>query len=296
MPDEGVIPVSHKDILTYEEALLLINIFSGLGINKLRITGGEPFVRKGLSSFLETVVKTKPSIAVYITTNGILLNQYLHTLKEIGIRGINLSVDTLMEEKFKALTGRDFPGSIESFINELIESQIPFKINTVILKNLNFDEIPAITAIAQKNDIEVRFIEQMPFNGRGDSDGFVDRIEIFKKLQNSFPFIEKLKNGNSTADLFSIPGFKGRIGIIGSYTRSFCGNCNKIRITPAGMLKLCLYDDGVLDLREMLRNGYSAKEIEIEIINCINKKFKNGFAAEQESISSIKSSMSGIGG
>ena len=296
MPENRITSVSHKEILTFEECLRLIGIFSNLGINKLRITGGEPFVRKGLINFIESIRRLNPSLSIYITTNGVLISQYLQKLKELGINGINLSLDTLDKEKFRIITLKDLLNSVVETLNEIIKLQIPLKINTVVSKNLNKNEIPDIASIAKHENIEVRFIEKMPFNGKDSSVDFITDKEILEMLQIAYPGITQLEGNNSTADLYSIPGFKGKIGIIGSYTRSFCSNCNRIRITPQGMLKTCLYDNGVLNLIEMLRTNYSDSEIKEAIINCVNKKFLNGFEAECNSEIKVKNSMSAIGG
>ena len=296
MPDEGIKSISHNEILTYEETLRLINIFSGLGINKLRITGGEPFVRKGLINFIESVVNSNPSISTFITTNGVLIFPYLSKLKELGIKGINLSLDTLNQDKFKLITKRNsFPDVINT-LYEIIRLKIPVKINTVVSKDFNIDEIKDIAFLSKDKNIEVRFIEQMPFNGKDNSIKFTGEKEILAILQRNFPGIVKLNNNNSTADLFFIPGFKGKIGIIGSYSRSFCDTCNRIRLKPSGMLKTCLYDNGVLDLREMVRTNYRDDEIKKVIIDSVNKKLKNGFDAENTSNYSVKNSMATIGG
>ncbi len=296
MPQEGIQQVAHNEILTYEEAGRLISIFSNLGINKLRITGGEPFVRKGLINFIESVARSNPEFSLYITTNGILTFPYLLRLKELGINGINLSLDTLNPVKFKLITKRDLLRNVLKTLNELILLQIPVKINTVVSKDFNIDEIKEIASLAKYENIEVRFIEQMPFNGKNNSIKFTNEKEILALLQRNFQGIIKSDNNNSTADLYCIPGFKGKIGIIGSYSRSFCNNCNRIRITPSGLLKTCLYDNGVLDLCEMIRTGYSDIEINQAIINCVNKKLRNGFESENASSNSVKNSMATIGG
>ncbi len=296
MPEEGMPLISHREILTYEEYLRLINIFLNLGINKLRITGGEPFVRKGLITFIESIKKLNPTLSIHITTNGTLIFPYLQKLKDLVINGINLSIDTLNKDKFKIITQRELLSDVLKTLDEIINLHIPVKVNTVVSKYFNVDEIPDLASIAKDENIEVRFIEKMPFDGKSNSIKIVNAKEILAILQKAYPGIIQLNKNDSTADLFSIPGFKGRIGIIASYSRSFCNTCNRIRITPTGMLKTCLYDNGVLDLREMLRTNYSDKEIKETVINCINKRFKNGFEVENASNIRIKNSMAAIGG
>jgi molybdenum cofactor biosynthesis enzyme MoaA len=136
----------------------------------------------------------------------------------------------------------------------------------------------------------------MPFNGKSKRINFINAKVIYEILKRSYPGMVRLNENHSTADLFSVPGFIGKIGIISSYTRSFCCTCNRIRITPNGMLKTCLYDNGVLDLREMLRINYSDDDIKGAVINCVNKRFVNGFAAENASKIHVKNSMAAIGG
>ena len=296
MPENGIPPIPHKEILSYEENLRLVNIFSDLGIKKLRITGGEPFVRKGLIDFIESIRKSNPYISIHITTNGTLIFQYLQKLKDLGINGINLSLDTFDKEKFRIITHMGNLDDVLRTLDKIIELQIPIKINTVVSNGFNADEIPDLAGVAKDKDIEVRFIEKMPFNGKSREVNFINADEIYEILKRSYPKMIRLNGNNSTANLFSISGFIGKIGIIESYTRSFCSTCNRIRITPSGMLKTCLYDDGVLDLREMLRADYSGEDIKQAVINCTNKRFADGFAAENSSKIQVKNSMAAIGG
>jgi molybdenum cofactor biosynthesis protein A len=296
MPEEGILSIPHKEILSYEECLRLINIFSALGINKLRITGGEPFVRKGLINFIESVRKSSLYLSILITTNGTLIFPYLRKLKDFGISGINLSLDTLNKEKFRIITQRDNLSDVLRTLKEITKLQIPLKINTVVSNDFNIDEINDLAGIAKNKNIEVRFIEKMPFDGKSSEVNFISAKKLYEILKSLYPGMTRIDENNSTANLFSIPGFIGKIGIIESYTRSFCSTCNRIRITPNGILKTCLYDNGVLDLREMLRANYSDDDIKEAVINCVNKRFVNGFAVEASSKIQVKNSMAAIGG
>lgn len=296
MPEEGIKYVPHESILTYEENYRLVKIFAEMGITKIRITGGEPFVRKGIMTFIETVSANNPNLSLHITTNGVLAHKYIKQLEGINIAGINLSLDTLDKEKFKTIARRDAFNSVYKTLQNILESKIKLKINCVVQNNVNDNEINSISTLAEDNPVEVRFIEEMPFNGYKKINNPFTAKMIFDKLKSSFNDMEEITQTTSTAKVFKVPGFKGTIGIIGGYSRTFCSTCNRIRITPKGMLKTCLYDNGVLNLRLLLRSGAGDKEIENEIRACVSKRFKDGFEAEKYSNKINDSSMATIGG
>jgi len=296
MPVEGVDYIHHNNILSFEEALTLIKIFSELGIRKIRLTGGEPFVRKGFPEFLESIKHLENSPSIHITTNGVLTGKYIKTLNDVKIAGINLSLDTLQKNKFISLTGRDNLTDVLHSLDKILNAGIPLKVNTVIQKHFNADEIPLIATLARENNIEVRFIEQMPFNGSSAKIDTFSGKEICAELEKAFGKIYPESGNSSTAEIFRVEGFKGRLGIIGGYSRSFCGSCNRLRITSTGIMKNCLYDDGVLNLRDLLRSGASDDEIKNSIIAQTKLRFENGFIAEMDSKSGVKNSMSLVGG
>ncbi len=295
MPPEGVPFIPHENILRFEEITRLSKIFNRLGVEKIRFTGGEPFVRKGFHGFLADFRKSLPDISLHLTTNGVVTHKHLDSITEAGINGINLSIDTLVKDKFTKLTLRDTFDEVLKSLNLLIESGIPLKINTVVQNGFNVDEIIDIANIARDNDVEVRFIEQMEFNGKELVYDVFDSQKIFDLLITNYGSLIPVSKSSSTAACYNIPGFKGTVGIIAGHSRTFCDSCSRIRITSTGMLKTCLYDNGVLSLRELIRSGASDNDIINSIKGAVASRFKDGFEAETFNRDK-KKSMASIGG
>lgn len=295
MPPEGVPFIPHDNILRFEEIIRLGGIFSGLGVEKMRFTGGEPFVRKGFPEFLVNFREALPDISLHLTTNGVVTYKHLDSLTGARINGINLSIDTLQKERFEKLTLRNTFDEVMRSLNVLIESGIPLKINTVVQQGFNVDEIINIANIARDNDVEVRFIEQMEFNGNELNYDVCDSKNILQLLLDHFGTLLPVNRSSSTASCYTIPGFKGSVGIIAGHSRTFCDTCSRIRLTSTGMLKTCLYDNGVSSLRDLIRSGATDNEIIYSIKTAVSSRFKDGFEAEAYNIDK-KKSMASIGG
>ena len=303
MPENGMIFQPRKELLTYEEMMRLIGISAGLGINKVRITGGEPFVRKDLIYFLKNLTAVEGLEKIAITTNGILIQDHLDVLTEIGVKDINLSLDTVNAENFKRITRRDRLKETLVVLNDMVNIGMRVKINTVVMPGKNTSELHEIAELASKYPVDVRFIEEMPFNG---TETVLDQTtpswnfkEIQKTLLSHYPKMKPVKSGfSSTSRNFEIPGFKGLVGIIPAFTRTICGGCNRIRVTATGRLKLCLYDNAGIDLKGILRNSQDDNAIASFLKAAIQKKPKDGFAAEKEveKFGEQRESMSTIGG
>lgn len=299
MPEEGIHYLPRKELLSFEEIERLVSLLARMGITKIRLTGGEPFVRTDLMELIERIVTIEGINDVHITTNGILTAPHIPQLKKLGIASVNLSLDTLDANRFKLITRRDEFKNTWSTLQQLIESKIQVKINTVVMEGKNIDDIIPLIELTKENNISVRFIEEMPFNGEGAH--YKSLVWTYKKIldhiKKTFPHIEKVKESEiSTAYQYKIPGYKGDIGIIAAFSRTFCGTCNRLRITAQGTLKTCLYDDGVLDLKKMLRSDSTDQEIESALLNAINHRPKDGLEAEHIRKRSLKESMSTIGG
>jgi len=296
MPQEGIAFVRHEQILSFEEIARLVRIAVSLGISKVRFTGGEPFARRDFIRLLEMARPIEGLAELHITSNGVLVEELVPPLKRIGISGINISLDTLRPETFTRIARRDELPWVLASIKALLAAAIPVKINSVVLPGVNETEIPHLASLACKWPVTVRFIEQMPFNGEGGgvAAGIPGR-SVQEILLQHFPEMEPLARHSGTANLFRIPGFAGDIGVIDAYSRKFCHRCNKIRITPTGMLKSCLYDNGRLSLIDLLRSGASDDEIAAAIRRIVASRAKDGFAAEAAH-STPKSSMAVIGG
>jgi cyclic pyranopterin phosphate synthase len=296
MPAEGIPLISHQEILSFEEMERLITLFAQMGVTKVRITGGEPFVRKGIVQLLKTVRDIDGINSLHLTTNGVNISQFISELEALPVDGINFSLDTLQTDRFYQITYKNFFTAVYEGLQKLLESKIPLKINTVIQSGVNTNEIVTIAELAQSHPVEVRFIEQMPFNGKGNSNGSSWNIQkILAKLKSKFANMEELPENGSTAIRYKIPGFIGQLGIIPGYSRYFCSSCNRIRVTPAGRLKSCLYDSGVLDLKYLLRSRVSDDTIKEKIIEAVAKRAKNGFESESRNYNK-KFSMAVIGG
>jgi molybdenum cofactor biosynthesis protein A len=298
MPNEGIDFLPKKHLLSYEEMLRMLNIMAQQGISKVRITGGEPFVRKDLMNFLWEITKIKGIEKLHLTTNGVLTAPYVQELKQMGIAGINLSLDSMDRGRFFEMTRRDELPNVLKTLDACLSHDIPLKINAVMMAGKNQEDIFELVELARNAPVSVRFIEEMPFNGEGlKLDYFLSYKKIIDIVAQRYPGMEKLQDEkNSTSYNYQIPGFKGNFGVIAAYSRTFCGTCNRLRITPTGDLKTCLYDDGVFNIRDMMRTVASDTEIAVAIQDAINHKAKDGFEAEKSRTFSVTESMTTIGG
>lgn len=299
MPEKGMRFLPKKELLTYEEMERLLNILAQLGITKVRITGGEPFVRKDLIKFLAKIRKILGINELNITTNGVFTNSYVKNLKELGISSVNLSLDTLDRQRFKELTRRDEFDRVMDTFYSLLEHNIPTKINAVVIEGKSEQDIIPLTELAKAYPVSVRFIEEMPFNGTAS--GYRSLVwnhhKILSVLRSHYPEIERITDKpHATATQYKVPGFQGNVGIIAAYSRTFCGTCNRIRITSQGVLQTCLYDGGVFNLKNFIRNGAGDDDIKDMFKQAFGQRAKDGFEAEKNRQVSIHESMSAIGG
>ena len=296
MPEEGIDWLSRKELMSYEEMLLICSVLVKHGIEKIRITGGEPFVRKDIMSFLTDLSKLDGLKQICLTTNGVLTAPLVPELKKLGINSVNLSLDTLDRNRFFAITHRDEFLAVMDTMQALISHGMDVKLNAVVMEGKNIDDIIPLVALTKDLPVSVRFIEEMPFNGGASHYTALkwDYVKILETITGHYPEIIKIPDpAYSTSYNYHIPGHKGNIGIIAAYTRSFCGTCNRIRITPLGMLKTCLYDNGVLNIKDLVRQGYNADSLMAEISNVIGKRYKDGWEAEKNG---NHVSMASIGG
>ncbi len=296
MPEEGVAAVSHGETLSYEELERLVRLFLEMGIDKLRITGGEPFVRRGCMDFLERLKNDLKVEQLVITTNGVETWRYLERLRALPISGINLSLDTLDRERFISITRRDRLDDVLKTLYGALEMNIRLKVNSVVSIETGDAEILELGRLAERNRLSMRFIEKMPFSGEKKT---AHRVEysLPDRLAKLFPGLRPHQPDQaSTAREFMVPGFIGTVGVIEGSSRNFCSTCNRIRITPQGILKVCLYDNGVLDLKGLLRNGISDDELSDRIRGCLNKRFADGHQTESANCCGEQPSMASIGG
>ena len=300
MPEEGIKYLPKKELLTFEEIERLVTMLAQMGITKIRLTGGEPFVRTDLMQLIRSIVEIEGIRDVHLTTNGILTASHIPELKRLGIASVNLSMDTLDRERFKKITRRDEFGKTRETLQSLLDMGIPVKINTVVMDGKNIEDILSLVELTKDKNISVRFIEEMPFNGEGSHYTSLTWTykRILEHIQNAYPDIEKVRDEeNSTAYHYHIPGFKGTVGIIAAFSRTFCGSCNRIRVTAQGVLKTCLYDDGVLNIKDLMRAGLSDEEVKVYLLKAFSSRPKDGFEAERNRKQhSVSESMSTIGG
>lgn len=274
MPEEGVASFEHAQLATYEELLRIIGVMSGLGIKYLKVSGGEPLVRKGVPDFLARSKKIEGISQVTLTTNGTLLPQALPGLIGAGIDGINISLDTLRPDRYAVLTRWGELSQALAGIDAAYEGGVrPLKINTVLLNGVNDDELVPLAALAKNRELSVRFIELMPI-GLGMNFRPVSGKRVLEMLTAAYgtPALTGIKLGNGPAVYYRFPGFVGSVGLIEALTHTFCSGCNRMRLTSNGRLRLCLQYEGGCDLLSPLRAGCSDDDLRALIQDAVSKK------------------------
>ncbi|HAE91030.1 GTP 3',8-cyclase MoaA [Tissierella praeacuta] len=268
MPEKGVSKFSHEEILTLEEVYEITKVFVELGVNKIRFTGGEPLIRKGIIDLIYKVSKLDGVKDLAMTTNGILLKEYAKELKKSGLNRVNISLDTLDEEKYSLITRG---GKLKNVLEGIEEAKkvglTPIKINTVLIGGFNDDEIESFIGLTEKEDINIRFIELMPI---GEAAGwakekFISNDIILEKVKELIPIPREDKS--SPAAYYKLPNGKGKVGIINPISCKFCANCNRVRLTSKGSLKLCLHSNREIDIKEALKSGQDMRKLIIDSIN-----------------------------
>ena len=298
MPAEGIAYLPEKKLLSWEEMLRIVHVLNQLGIRKVRITGGEPFVRPVLMDFLQELAKIE-NLEICLTTNGVLLENHLDSLLNLGIKNVNLSLDSLDSERFFKITRRNDFDQVYQNLMRMIEANFIVKLNAVVMHGMNETDILPLVNFTEKHPVSVRFIEEMPFNGSGlvEEKLFWDYRRILSHIKTEFPHIEEVPMAyGETSKNYHVPGFMGDVGIIAAFSRTFCGSCNRIRVTSLGQVKTCLYDDGVFDLKEYLRLGVSDEDLKNTMIKIFGERPKDGFEAENNRKGVINESMTSIGG
>ncbi|KAM9075212.1 molybdenum cofactor biosynthesis protein 1 isoform 3-T3 [Megaptera novaeangliae] len=264
MPEDGVPLTPKADLLTTEEILTLARLFVKEGVDKIRLTGGEPLIRPDVVDIVAQLHQLEGLRTIGITTNGINLARLLPQLQKAGLSAINISLDTLVPAKFEFIVRRKGFRKVMEGIHKAIElGYSPVKVNCVVMRGLNEDELPDFVALTEGLPLDVRFIEYMPFDGnKWNFRKMVSYKEMLDTLRQQWPELEKLpEEESSTAKAFQIPGFRGRVSFITSMSEHFCGTCNRLRITADGNLKVCLFGNSEVSLRDHLRAGASEEEL-----------------------------------
>lgn len=254
MPDEKYAFAPAAKLMQPDEIETIAKLFVAHGVKKIRLTGGEPLVRKDAPAIIDKLGKL--GIELAITTNGVRINEMMDNLMSAQVKTINISLDTLDAEKFKKITRRDLFQKVRDNINLLIHNNFRVKINVVLMKGLNDDEILDFIEMTRDSQIEVRFIEFMPFSGnRWTSNQVFTLEEIVTEVQSRYDILAIEPEAHDTAKKFKIPGFAGNFAVISTMTAPFCSSCNRIRLTADGKLKNCLFSKGETDLLSALRRG-----------------------------------------
>ncbi|MCL6639615.1 MAG: GTP 3',8-cyclase MoaA [Firmicutes bacterium] len=266
MPEEGLDLLSHREILTFEEIEKVVRAAATLGVKKVRLTGGEPLIRKRIENLVRAISAIPGIDDVAMTTNAVLLPPLVGKLKEAGLKRVNISLDTLRADRFREITrGGDLAGVWEGIRAALDAGLRPVKLNTVVIRGFNDDEVAALARLTLNLPLHIRFIELMPVGPTGDwaAGKFVPAGEIAKAVTDRLGPLEAAKEpaGGGPAKYYRLKGAAGTIGFITALSDHFCDRCNRLRLTSSGGLRLCLYDKTEADLKTPLREGAGTAEI-----------------------------------
>jgi cyclic pyranopterin phosphate synthase len=276
MPKNNTKWFNSSEILSFEEIIRLSSIFANLGVEKIRITGGEPLVRPLIENLIKSIAKIPHIKSIGLTTNGLLLSDIVQELKSSGLTSVNISLDSFKEDRFKMMTGINGLNKVKSSIQKAKDAGFDVKINTVILRGWNDDEVVEFANFARQTGITVRFIEFMPLDGMGiwRSDLVFSKKEMIEKLESNigkvYPVLEQ--EISAPAKLYSFSDRVGNIGFIPSVTEPFCNQCDRIRLTSDGRFLTCLFESPGYDIKSYLRRGASDEELSQCLIHCMSMK------------------------
>ena len=276
MPEEGISLIPHEEILTYEEILRIVRVFAAEGISKVRLTGGEPLIRKGLIGFVAKLSEIPQIKDLSLTTNGILLREFAYDLKQAGLKRLNISLDSLRTERFCQITRRDEYEKVWAGIVEALSVGFtPIKLNMVAIRGVNDDEIEDFARLTLHLPLTVRYIEYMP-SGNGEEwneSAILTLPEIRSRLDQVGKLIPiPVDQWDGPAMRFRFEGAQGEIGLIGAVSSHFCSECNRLRLTPDGEIRTCLFSDEEIDVKEILRKGGSDRDLKERLLLALQRK------------------------
>lgn len=257
MPEEGVDLTPTSQLLTTEEIIKLATFFVDEGVTKIRLTGGEPTVRKDLVNIVSELGKLPKLKTIAITSNGLVLHRKLAEMQAMGLNLVNISLDTLVASKFEQATRRlGFDHVMKSIHTALDLGFDPVKINCVVMRGFNDNELIDFVAWTKSAPVEIRFIEYMPFDGNTwDNQIFMPFTEMIEVIRKRFPLVRMQDAPNNTSKTYGVEGWSGKVGFITSMSQNFCSSCNRIRLMADGSLKVCLFGNNEVSLRDVLRSG-----------------------------------------
>ncbi len=299
MPSEGINFAKNDKLFTIEELTKLSAIMVAQGIDKIRITGGEPFVRKDLMVLLTQLASMDGLEDISITTNATLIGPYIDELKELGIKNINVSLDAIDKATFERITRRNQYDVVHNNLIRLITEGFNVRINFIALDGQNTQDILPILELTKHYNVAVRYLEEMPFNGGTKSFNTIawDYRRILEHIKEAHPNYYKLESPKTSTSInYKIPGFKGSFGVIPSFSRTFCGSCNRLRISATGDVITCLYAKASANLRDIMRAANSEENIKKEILKAVGNRAKTGFEAQEKYKNVFSNSMTSIGG
>jgi len=283
MPEEGIELSEKENVLTHEEIIVLAKEFVALGVTKIRLTGGEPLIKKNIEEIIREL--TALPISLGITTNGILLDKYIDLFKECGVKDINISLDTLDKDKFELMTRRDYYDRVMSNIYLCILAGFNVKINVVLIKGTNENEIVDFIEFTKDKNVSFRFIEFMPFDGnKWDTNKVVSLKDVLEKVNENYAENQIIKledKKHDTTKNYRIKGYKGCFGVISTVSNPFCDSCNRIRLTANGRIKNCLFSETETNLLTPLRAG---EDIVPYILAAVypKKKSRGGMISDED--------------
>lgn len=283
MPEEDYDFTPASRLMQADEIATLAGIFTANGVRKIRLTGGEPLVRKDAAKIILSL--SRLPVELTMTTNGARLHEFTDVLEEAGIRSLNISLDTLQQDKFTLITRRDIFQQVKSNIDLLLNKGIRVKVNMVVMKGLNDNEINDFVAWTKHTPVHVRFIEFMPFSGnRWTSNKVLSLHDILQSISTEYDFLPLKGGAHDTAKGFIVPGHAGTFSVISTMTEPFCSTCNRMRLTADGKLKNCLFSQGETDLLTALRNGEEVLPLIQQSIHSKAKELGGQFTGKLEDV------------
>jgi cyclic pyranopterin phosphate synthase len=299
VPEEGVQLIEHEALLTYEEILKVVSVFALNGISKIRLTGGEPLVRRGVVDLIKGIARTKGIKDLSLTTNGVLLKEFAADLVKAGLYRINISLDTLRSDRFSYITRRDKFKEVWEGIEEALRHRLsPVKINVVVIKGFNDDEIKDFARLSITYPLHVRFIEFMPVGEGNDwsQEQLVPQSQLIEEIEEIGDLIPiQPRDNDGPAKRYYMRGGKGEIGFITPISSHFCHRCNRLRLTPEGKIRTCLFSDEEIDVKGALRESENETELEDILYRALQTK-PEGQRSDDFRIKKCQKYMYSIGG